>query len=330
VIANDSGGVEVRDGEQALLLECLRAACGTPVDFAELRAHGIEHPAVLSYELEAAGVPIVRALQWGRQTLALDTRSNEHAPLASPAPRAARPTERVPDGVAARVTQLGREYRHAATARAMKWTALARRPLRRSERAACAAATLFLRRRPPPVVALVVGAIAAAAIAAALSSGSARMNPNALTHHKSRHTHLSARAANSRAPRPVVPASAHPAPAVSQVLASLAGGNAPTHPSLAAAVAMETAGHQLLADGGYARAIDRLLGAIRASGQSLATCREPTGEACLTFAYALYDLGRALRLEREQGAAITVLSDRLGIDNQRPVVEHELELARGA
>jgi hypothetical protein len=93
---------------------------------------------------------------------------------------------------------------------------------------------------------------------------------------------------------------------------------------------METAGHQLLADGGYARAIDRLLGAIRASGQSLATCREPTGEACLTFAYALYDLGRALRLEREQGAAITVLSDRLGIDNQRPVVEHELELARGA
>ena len=55
---------------------------------------------------------------------------------------------------------------------------------------------------------------------------------------------------------------------------------------------------------------------------------EPSSETCLTFAYALYDLGRALRLDGQASAAIPVLSRRLRIDNQRAVVERELELAR--
>lgn len=42
------------------------------------------------------------------------------------------------------------------------------------------------------------------------------------------------------------------------------------------------------------------------------------------------DLGRALRLDGESGAAVQILSERLRIDNQRPVVQHELDLARGA
>jgi len=68
---------------------------------------------------------------------------------------------------------------------------------------------------------------------------------------------------------------------------------------------------------------------VRASGQSLGACMEPTTEACLTFAYALYDLGRALRLNGQAAAAVPVLSRRLRIDNQRSVVQHELELAQG-
>jgi hypothetical protein len=49
---------------------------------------------------------------------------------------------------------------------------------------------------------------------------------------------------------------------------------------------------------------------------------------CLTYAYALYDLGRALRLSGDPSAAIPILERRLEIDNQRPTGMAELELAR--
>lgn len=53
----------------------------------------------------------------------------------------------------------------------------------------------------------------------------------------------------------------------------------------------------------------------------------PAGERCLTYAYALYDLGRALLLDGDPHAALGVLSKRLQIDNQRATVQEELELA---
>jgi len=120
-----------------------------------------------------------------------------------------------------------------------------------------------------------------------------------------------------------------PSASASGVLAQLASG-ARTRTSPTNAEALETEGHQLLAEGSYASAIRQLSAAIGASGQSLASCTEPASEACLTFAYALYDLGRALRLEGHHAEAITILSERLRIDNQRPTVQHELELASGA
>jgi len=104
---------------------------------------------------------------------------------------------------------------------------------------------------------------------------------------------------------------------------------APVNVSPAEAAALQATGHQQLADGRYGEAIGSLLAAIRASGQSPSGCTEPTTEACLTFAYALYDLGRALRLDGNPTAAVPVLRERLRIDNQRPVVEQELQLARG-
>lgn len=86
----------------------------------------------------------------------------------------------------------------------------------------------------------------------------------------------------------------------------------------------------MLAQGRYAQAIAALRGAIEASGGSVARCAEPTSEACLTYAYALYDLGSALRLDGDPGAAIPILSARLRIDNQRATVQSQLELARAA
>lgn len=71
-------------------------------------------------------------------------------------------------------------------------------------------------------------------------------------------------------------------------------------------------------------------GPVRGSGGSLSRCMEPTGEACLTYAYALYDLGRALQLDGDPAAATPILSERLRIDSQRETVQQELDLARAA
>lgn len=47
----------------------------------------------------------------------------------------------------------------------------------------------------------------------------------------------------------------------------------------------------------------------------------------LTYAYALYDLGRSLRLAGDPWAAIAVLRRRLAIPNQIPIVLAELQAA---
>jgi tetratricopeptide (TPR) repeat protein len=47
----------------------------------------------------------------------------------------------------------------------------------------------------------------------------------------------------------------------------------------------------------------------------------------LTYAYALYDLGRSLRLAGDPRAAVPILWRRLQIPNQTDVVRNELTLA---
>jgi Flp pilus assembly protein TadD len=47
----------------------------------------------------------------------------------------------------------------------------------------------------------------------------------------------------------------------------------------------------------------------------------------LTYAYALFDLGRSLRLAGDPRAAVPILWRRLHIPNQTPVVRAELTLA---
>jgi tetratricopeptide (TPR) repeat protein len=47
----------------------------------------------------------------------------------------------------------------------------------------------------------------------------------------------------------------------------------------------------------------------------------------LTYAYALYDLGRSLRLSGDPRDAVPVLQQRLQIPNQTGVVRQELDLA---
>src|SRR5579875_689279 len=90
---------------------------------------------------------------------------------------------------------------------------------------------------------------------------------------------------------------------------------------LASAVALDARGHYLLDAGEYAAAIPLLREAMAATGESTADCLEPTTQACLTYAYALYDLGNALRLEGHPAEAVALLRQRLQIDNQRGIVQ---------
>jgi serine/threonine-protein kinase len=112
--------------------------------------------------------------------------------------------------------------------------------------------------------------------------------------------------------------------------AAASGGEHAQAGSVLTATQLEARGHQLLGEGHYAAAIGDFRAALAATGQSPARCGVPGSEACLTYAYALYDLGRALRLAGKPGAAVPVLTKRLRIDNQRGTVKNELGLAKRA
>jgi hypothetical protein len=109
-----------------------------------------------------------------------------------------------------------------------------------------------------------------------------------------------------------------------------AGGEHVVAGSALAATQLEARGHKLLGEGHYAAAIGDFRAALAASGQTSARCGVPGSDACLTYAYALYDLGRALRLAGKPGAAVPVLTKRMKIENQRRTVKNELGLAKKA
>jgi tetratricopeptide (TPR) repeat protein len=71
-----------------------------------------------------------------------------------------------------------------------------------------------------------------------------------------------------------------------------------------------------MADGTYTAAIATLRQALQAADPG-----------SLTYAYALFDLGRSLRLAGDPQAAVTVLYQRLQIPNQTGVVRQQLQLA---
>jgi len=102
----------------------------------------------------------------------------------------------------------------------------------------------------------------------------------------------------------------------------------PTPVSPALATQLDARGHDLLEAGRYGPAVETLERAISATGERLEDCTEPTSETCLTYAYALYDLGRALQLSGHPQQAVAVLQRRLQIDNQRSAVESELAVVR--
>jgi tetratricopeptide (TPR) repeat protein len=86
-------------------------------------------------------------------------------------------------------------------------------------------------------------------------------------------------------------------------------------------VALNDQGYALMQAGDYERAIPLLEQAVAAF---------PDGSRELTYAYALYNLGRSLRLAGRPAEAVPVLERRLTIPNQTGTVRRELEAARQA
>ena len=298
---NEPGGpaktsLAPRDRQQAVVVEMLRRAAGAPVTYAELHDAGIEFPASVVAELELAGVAVERRQVDARgarplSAVRLDPERDAHSAFAGGAPE-----ETPAGGPFIRPRLAGR--------------------------------TPFGRARARWLVGAAAVAVLAAAVAAFVPGGS---RPRVTAPHRAATQHLAARpharrhlpaatgATGARAPqarRPRRPQSRLRTP--------------PQRPNVAQAVELDLRGHGLLESGQYAAAIPVLRMTLAATGAQVAVCQHPASTACLTYAYALFDLGRALRLSGHPAAAVGLLRARLQIDNQSGVVELELARAEAA
>jgi len=316
--ATDSGFSEglplVRplDEEQARLVEILLAAGGSVVSFEELRAQGFENPAVLAYELEIAGLAIthVQRLRPGGRATSVGLRLDATLPLEVPSQEPARerePLAGMPPGAS----------------EALAGGDGARPRVRR----AGSAAPLGPRSGLLSALTAVVSAVALVVLVVTVMGGTGSPGK----------THAKLPLAGSGAGRATSTSSASAAARRSAAgrtarRASHAsrgkGSSEAQAPPLSRAARLQQAGHLLLAEGRYAAAIPELRAAISASGESARGCSEPSTPGCVAYAEALYDLGRALRLDNAPAAAGAILRERLRIDSQREAVRHELGLNR--
>ena len=164
-------------------------------------------------------------------------------------------------------------------------------------------------RRPAGLFALGGLAAAALAIGAVAGANHSGSPAHARASVPANRTNRPLIAARPQISRPVEPRPEPPPPTTTTSVADAA----PTADEL------EARGHQLMLDGDYGAAIQVLRQAVDAAPPE-----------ALTYAYALYDLGRSLRLAGDPQAAIPILERRLQIPNQTSVVLTELQLARQA
>jgi serine/threonine-protein kinase len=112
-----------------------------------------------------------------------------------------------------------------------------------------------------------------------------------------------------------------PGPARTARPAPAPANQAPVVPAGASPASLNQQGFDLMNAGRYAEAIPVLKQAVAGY---------PQGSTDLNYAYALYNLGRSLRLAGKPAEAIPYLRRRLGFNDQRDVVRRELAAARAA
>jgi tetratricopeptide (TPR) repeat protein len=165
------------------------------------------------------------------------------------------------------------------------------------------------RGRAVALVALAVVILGVIGVALAAGGGGSSHHPDSSA--QARVTH----AAASPAPRHR-PAPKRAATATTSTPARTSSTTTATAPVVPSAVQLQQTGHNEIASGDYQTAIGTLRQAVSASDPG-----------SLTYAYALYDLGRALVLGGDPSGAIPVLQQRLKIPNQTGVVRHMLNQA---
>jgi eukaryotic-like serine/threonine-protein kinase len=279
---------ELLTGEKPVAADALTAA-GAPVR----SEAGRRLPTAAAYVLQA-GMARDPAERWG-SAAAFTTALEEALGYTS-----ARAAETVPAGpsAAAAAEFLARRARRA------PWPARSPR-LARSARSAGSGGpdVVFAstRSRARPARAAAVSALIGAfvVLAAIVVGGGGGSHRNAALRAQARHP--AAAAGPSRPAR----VAARPKPQTT-----------PTVTSPQSAGQLEATGHQLMVSGEYAAAVPVLRHALSAAGPGN-----------LTYAYALYDLGRSLRLGGDPAAAVPVLEQRLKIPDQPSVVRNELVLA---
>jgi eukaryotic-like serine/threonine-protein kinase len=199
--------------------------------------------------------------------------------------------------------------------RAAAVAAPATRPMRPAAAMTSRAAHSAPRRRRGPRVsalaALAAGAVVAIALAGTLGSGGGHAA------HSSVQDQQAAVAKTTTARRTVAPPKrvTTPRPTRTQTQTVTATPAAATTPPPTADT-LEAQGHQLMESGNYAGAVPVLRKAVATASPG-----------SLTYAYALYDLGRSLRLAGDPRQAVQVLWQRLQIPNQTGAVRQELQLA---
>ena len=284
-------GLEGLERQQALVLDALRRAAGAPVSYGELRAAGVELPASVVSELELAGVAIERC--FGEERGAVGVRLDPAKdPAGRPTPDPAQhaiPAGTEPGGVGS-----GGDIDRASSLHRVRAKRFRVSP----------------RRRVLALAALLTGIAVVFAAVAIWASGGGRPPRPPIAERP--HTRVVVASAGARPPS--APRSPRAVPSV------------PVSPALA--TELEAQGHSLLEAGRYGQAVPVLKRAVLATGETLGACLDPASSTCLTYAYALYDLGRATRLSGQPQAAVPILERRLQVDNQRPTVGAQLQLAR--
>ena len=309
-----------RESQQALLLRLLREADGETVSYRRLRDAGIELPASVVSELELAGFPIEHRYEGAegsprrpgvRLNPALDPERPALQAITSNLPQSAKPRA----ASAGQRSTPGALPRRLTAPFATGLTGLSgKRPtVPAGIRVGVPSLGRWSELRPSARVLApiaVIGAVIVVIAVVVIALQSPRVSSHHVARHHVRKPQSRSTAVLARVPQP--PTQQQPATPVSPTLAT----------------DFEAQGHDLLQSGEYGTAVPMLRRAIAATGEQVGDCLEPASETCLTYAYALYDLGRALELQGDPGAALPVLQQRLQIDNQRDVVAAELARVR--
>jgi serine/threonine protein kinase len=157
------------------------------------------------------------------------------------------------------------------------------------------------------LVALAIVILGVVAVGLAASHGGSTKHASS-TQARANHTVASTAPHHHSAPR-------HTAPATTSTSAPTS--STPTTPTAPTSAAqLQQTGHDQMLNGDYQTAIGTLRQAVSASDPG-----------SLTYAYALYDLGRSLVLGGDPNGAIPVLKQRLKIPNQTGVVRQMLNQA---